>query len=292
MKWEKLGLVFCADEHNWWMKTHAYFPTPLLMEDRIRVYCSFFDDDQIKRIGFVDIKKDNPLDVIGFSTTPVLDVGSIGTFSEHGVIPSQIQTLGSLYLLYYTGWQNLSGRLPRYLFSSLVYSDKPDSFPSRIMPTLERKENEPYMRSVMTSCKFNGEFKLFYVCASSLMSIHGHTVPNYGVKCNDSYCLFPDSNKKEFGFGRPWPYIEDGILKLFYSIRVIDRGYRIGYAESYDGKNFFRKDDEVGIEKSSEGWDSEQICFSSIIDIGKETYMFYNGNDMGRTGFGVARRIH
>jgi predicted GH43/DUF377 family glycosyl hydrolase len=64
--------------------------------------------------------------------------------------------------------------------------------------------------------------------------------------------------------------------------------YHIRYAESNDGINWERKDSQSGIDVSHEGWDSEMIEYPSILEDNDTKYMFYNGNDYGKTGFGYA----
>ena len=86
----------------------------------------------------------------------------------------------------------------------------------------------------------------------------------------------------------PFVIYEENLFKMWYSIRFVDKLYRIGYAESYDGKIWKRKDHMVGIDVSSTGWDSEMICYPSIIDINGNRYLFYNGNSNGINGFGYA----
>ena len=64
--------------------------------------------------------------------------------------------------------------------------------------------------------------------------------------------------------------------------------YRLGYAESVDGKEWERRDDLVGITVSESGWDSEMICFASIIKHKGYAYMLYNGNTYSVDGVGWA----
>jgi len=64
--------------------------------------------------------------------------------------------------------------------------------------------------------------------------------------------------------------------------------YRIGYAQSVDGKNWELNLEEAGIDVSSEGWDSEMIEYPFVFDHKGERYMLYNGNGFGKTGFGLA----
>ena len=79
---------------------------------------------------------------------------------------------------------------------------------------------------------------------------------------------------------------EDGIYKMWYSYR--GQSYRIGYAESADGIRWERKDDLVGLDVSTSGWDSEMIEYPFVFDHGSRRYMLYNGNGFGRSGLGLA----
>ena len=74
---------------------------------------------------------------------------------------------------------------------------------------------------------------------------------------------------------------------MWYSYVRGDKLYRIGYAESSDGVRWHRKDDEVGIDVSEDGFDSEMICYPNIVVHRSKKYMFYNGNGFGRKGFGL-----
>ena len=64
--------------------------------------------------------------------------------------------------------------------------------------------------------------------------------------------------------------------------------YRLGYAYSNDLINWTRKDVSVGIDVSSEGWDSEMLCYPHIVKTNGKYIMFYNGNGFGKSGFGYA----
>jgi hypothetical protein len=64
--------------------------------------------------------------------------------------------------------------------------------------------------------------------------------------------------------------------------------YRLGYAESADGIAWARKDEEVGIDISPSGWDSEMLAYPWVLRHGNAMYMFYNGNSYGKSGVGLA----
>jgi hypothetical protein len=70
-----------------------------------------------------------------------------------------------------------------------------------------------------------------------------------------------------------------------------ERGYRIGCAYSYDLSSWHRNDELAGLSPSSKGWDSEMVCYPSIIEIEDRTIMFYCGNYFGMGGFGAAELV-
>ena len=99
-------------------------------------------------------------------------------------------------------------------------------------------------------------------------------------------CIQPQSD--EYSIGRPWIIEEHGNYRMWYSIRSKSVPYRIGYAESCDGREWIRRDDGVGIQRSESEWDSEIVCYPCVVDAKGKRYMFYNGNRHGLTGFGCA----
>jgi hypothetical protein len=66
------------------------------------------------------------------------------------------------------------------------------------------------------------------------------------------------------------------------------QSYRLGYAESDDGIVWERRDDQAGLDRSEEGWDSEMIEYPSIYEHRGTRHMLYNGNGFGLTGIGHA----
>ena len=65
----------------------------------------------------------------------------------------------------------------------------------------------------------------------------------------------------------------------------------IGYAESVDGLRWTRLDDQIDLSRSTSGWDAEMVCYTAIVNVNGNVYMFYNGNGNGKTGFGCARLV-
>ncbi|MNX51611.1 hypothetical protein D3C86_822760 [compost metagenome] len=77
---------------------------------------------------------------------------------------------------------------------------------------------------------------------------------------------------------------------MWYSYRSGDgTKYKIGYSHSVDGIHWERRHNDVGIDVSKKGWDSEMICYPFIFEHKNDRYMLYNGNEYGKTGFGIAK---
>src|SRR5678816_3746051 len=102
MRWQKLGLIFVADGHQDWMKTHAAWPRAVhLRDDAFRVFFSARDARNRSHIGFADLDVKSPADILSISSKPVLSPGAIGRFDDSGVIPCGVVRLGDRLALYY-----------------------------------------------------------------------------------------------------------------------------------------------------------------------------------------------
>ena len=62
-----------------------------------------------------------------------------------------------------------------------------------------------------------------------------------------------------------------------------------GHASSKDAVSWNRDDLTAGIDVSADGWDSKMLAYPYAIEAQAGTYMFYNGNGFGATGFGYAK---
>ncbi len=301
MLWKKLGLVYAPNGEHEWAASHAFIPTSLMLaEDRIRVYVAFLDRNKVGRAGYVDVDARDPLRVLKVSAKPVLDVGEPGTFDDSGITPVCIfENQGTIYM-YYVGWQ-LGVKVRYYLFVGLAVSkDGGETFTRYSQaPILDRSDGELFVRTAAHVMHDEGEWKMWYIAGDRWVEVNGKQVPTYNMRyleAADNFawerqgavCLNLDDDGDEYGFGRPFVLKEDGLYKMWYSIRTVSKGYRLGYAESTDGGKWTRKDDQVGIDVSEHGWDSQMTCFACVQKTRYGTYMFYNGNNYGETGFGVA----
>jgi predicted GH43/DUF377 family glycosyl hydrolase len=300
MKWKKQGLIFAPDGSKPWMKTHGFPPTPLRMgEDRLRLYVAFCDAQMVGRIGYVDVDAAQPSKVLAVSDKPILDIGTPGAFDENGLLPTCVLKVGEEVRMYYVGYQ-LGHKVRYFQFEGLATSkDGGESFHRYSKtPVLERSDQELLNRTSAFVMQDEGVYKMWYVGGSQWTDVQGKSLPVYNIRYivskdglswgSEGEVCIDFSSEDEHAFGRPWVLKENGSFKMFYSVRTRSKGYRLGYAESTNGIRWTRKDDEVGITVSKSGWDSEMIAYASIVKHGGRTFMFYNGNKLGASGFGYA----
>ncbi len=303
MHWKKLGPIWKPAGDLGWARSHATCPTPWRLDQgTLRIFVQCRDADNVGRVGYVDVAADNPLEVIGTSPLPVLDTGVPGTFDDNGVFQTCIVPMNdSTLYLYYVGFE-LSRHIRYRLLTGLAISrDGGERFERvRATPILERSNAELYFRCGPFVLREGGRFRMWYIAGSQWTEIDGKPMPVYDMRYMESAdgVRWPEQGAvclqlhepEEHGFGRPFVVNDGGRYKLYYSIRKRAlRQYRLGYAESPDGRHWVRKDSEMNIDVSPSGWDSGSVEYSAVIQAKGNTYLFYNGNDFGATGFGVAR---
>ena len=103
-RWRKRGLVVDAGSLGGLVASHAQTPTPLLLEDRIRVYFAARGADGKSFTAFADLDRDDPTRILKIHPDPVLEPGKPGTFDDEGIMPSCVMVDGDRVLLYYSGW--------------------------------------------------------------------------------------------------------------------------------------------------------------------------------------------
>jgi len=305
MIWVKRGLVWSPTGDLGWAKTHATCPTPYILDSGVvRVYVQCRDAMGVGRIGFVDLDPTNLKKVLGWSKTPVLDVGRPGSFDDNGVFQTCVvkSDSGQLFM-YYVGFE-LCTHIRYRLFTGLAISDDGGEtfYRHSDVPILDRIQSEGFFRCGPFVLRTSDGYQMWYVSGDSWTVIQGKKMPVYDLKtiaskdginwigCGSK--VLELNRDHEHGFGRPYvqPYL-DG-WQMFYSIRKnFLSGYRLGYAESSDLKIWNRKDESLGIDVSTNGWDCHSIEYAAPIKIQGKTWIFYNGNDFGCDGFGLAEMI-
>lgn len=302
----KQGLIFNIDGSQPWAQTHAQIPSPDVLDDgRIRIYYATRDAQNRALTSFVDVRADNPKELLYVHDRPILDFGKLGCFDDCGVMPSCVVNSEGLKYLYYCGW-NTSTTVRYRNCIGLAISDDDGATWRRAYegPIMDRNKDEPHLVVTPFVMVENGIWRMWYCGGTEWKVIKGVTEPQYLIKYaestngidwkRDNQVVIPYKDEND-AIGRPVVLADDGILRMWYSYRSIEnyrtnpnQSYRIGYAESKDNVDWERKDEEAGIELSATGWDSEMLAYPYIVSYQDRKYMFYNGNGFGRTGFGYA----
>lgn len=298
---KRKNLIYVPDGSLWWARTHAMTPTIDIQNDRIRVYFSSLDDNMIGRIGFVDLDKNNPENVLFISQKPIFDIGADGTFDDNGVIPSSIITYQNRKYLYYYGFQLIRKQVRFLILTGLATSNNGGNTFERnnSVPLLERNKEDVFIRSLPNVIYEDNIFKMWYNGVNQWTNIKSKVLPIGNIRyiesnLHDNFsqskvinCLEPQSH--EFSLSRPYVFRHNGIYKMLFSCRQRESDkYKLGYAESKDGRVWDRIDEILKVSEPSGNWDSEAICYTSLVSVNDKNYLFYNGNQFGYTGFGYA----
>lgn len=308
MKWEKKGLIFKPDHNSEWMAHHACVPiADKLNAEVLRIYFGPRDQEGRTTTTFIEVEADNPSKVRYVHDRPVLGLGKLGTFDDSGAMPSCIVNHGGKKFLYYIGW-NKGVTVPYRNAIGLAVSDDGGLTFERLGegPVADRTAAEPYFCASPFALYDEEErrWKLWYASSTGWTVVHGRPEPRYQIKYAESgdgvswerrntVCL-------EYTFegeanARPCIIKENGRYRMWYCFRGSvdyrtdkEQAYRLGYAESRDGIHWDRRDAEVGIERSADGWDSVMMEYPYVYEHKGRKYLLYNGNGFGETGIGYA----
>jgi predicted GH43/DUF377 family glycosyl hydrolase len=302
MVWKKLGLIFSPDKHSEWMHSHAANPVAMPLSEKdgiVRVYFSSRNENQKASIAWADVDFDHDFAVKAISIEPLLSRGTPGYFDDDGVSMSWILQHGNQYLLYYLGW-NLRTCVPWLNTIGLAVADHPDG-PFRKYsraPIMDRHHLDPFTVSYPCVLQENGRFRMWY--GSNLSWGREQHEMAHVIKYAESAdgINWQRSGEVHIGLEHPGEYaiskpcvirMDEG-YRMFYSFRASEYSdkYRIGTAWSSDGFAWKREDENAGITVSESGWDSESIEYPNVFRFRDKLYLLYNGNQYGKTGFGLA----
>ena len=303
MQWKKLGLVWQPDKKLPWSRSHATCPTPFLLDSGLlRVYFASRDEENVGRVGYVDLDPNEPTSVMGYSKHPVLDIGIPGAFDDNGVVPTSVVRSrdGALYL-YYAGFELSHHIRYRMLTGLAISTDGGENF-KRVsnVPILERSDSELHFRSGPACLVERDVTRAWYAGGMDWVTLDGKMMPRYDIRYVESAdgIRWPSqgdvhiaiTKDDEHGFGRPYVISKNsGGYRMFYSVRRKSLvAYRLGYAESVDGIKWERMDEVLNLDVSPGQFDSDAIMYAAPIEVNGKLYVFYNGNEFGKDGFAVA----
>jgi hypothetical protein len=298
--WEKKGIIVTPEKSQFWNAQYCMVPTPVILnKDIIRVYYATTGSDVKGRITYIDLSSVNPSIIVNKPDNFILDIGSPGCFDDSGVIPSFVEIEGDVIKIYYIGFKRTNIFPYTIHWGIAEFELKSHNLINRsTSPYFDASDIEYCSNSAPAIFKIGDAKHMVYWAGTKWSTINNKQYISAGIKSaslvenmgwisDNNFILLPEGD--EFSLGRPWVMKYEDIYHMWYSRRLKNKFYRLGYAISNDGINWVRKDDDVGIDVSKTGWDSDMICYSSVIKVDNNIFMFYNGNNHGEMGFGFAQ---
>ncbi|MGI0116275.1 hypothetical protein [Zooshikella sp. RANM57] len=316
--WQKLGRIFDPQQAKniIWLKHFAQSPTLLKLDSTYRIFFSGRptpdrQGNYVSYTGYLDLNKHDLFDIQCISAQPVLSLGKLGCFDEFGIYPACIIAHNNQYWLYYAGWTRCEA-VPFNAAIGLAVSHDGQHF-ERLGdgPVIGYTIDEPFVIGSPRVRIFNNRWYMWYSAGVEWLpasSLSARPEPIYKVRMATSddgihwqrqgKSIIPDVLDEHECQASADVTFFSGLYHMFFSYRYTlnfknaARGYRIGYAYSTNLVDWTRDDSQVGIEPSTIGWDSESVSYPHVFKHDNTLYMLYQGNDIGKTGFGLAKLSH
>jgi hypothetical protein len=270
-------------------------PTPQALEGGLfRLFFSGRDNTNRSHIGYAVVDLSGEPRVLEYSPEPVLAPGELGCFDDNGVTPSCVIWVGERLHLYYIGW-NPGSTVRMHLFGGLAVSEDGGRTFERWSraPILERCPPDPFLNTAPWVVETRGGYRMYYVSGCGWLH---RDLPRYHIKVaeskdglhwrRDGRVCIDFASERENALARPCVVRQGDRWAMWFAHK--GEAYRLGYAESEDGLEWHRRDDLAGLDVSATGFDSEMIAYAVVVRHGGRRFMFYNGNNYGVDGIGLA----
>lgn len=314
MKWKKLGKIFDPTEHRLPNNCESFAQSPqtLVFDDFVRIYFTTREKEKsgkyLGHIAYVDMDK-NFTEVKSVSDKTVIPLGGLGSFDEHGIFPMNVIRKGDEIYGYTSG---LSRRVSVPLETSIGLAISRDNGLTYEKygsgPVMSSSLHEPFLVCDAFVANFEGKYHMWYIYglkwiknaendgAPSRVYKIAHAVSKDGISWErEGRLLINDKIGDDECQALPTVVKIGDRYHMYFCYRQAigfrkekDKGYRLGYAYSDDLVNWVRDDEHAGIDVTEGDWDSDMMCYPHIFHCDDKVYLMYNGNEFGRTGFGLA----
>lgn len=297
--WKKLGLLFSNHIPGF---THAAVPLAYPTGAPGLYHLIFSARDSTNRSRPFSLVFDLPkLKLLEIREKPILALGNPGHFDSDGVMPTSLINKGRSVYMFYIGW-NRGMNVPfRNALGLAISHDYGQSFQKVSHgPILDRSIYDPCFVAGCDILDDHDHYVMWYLSGLRWTEKNGNWQPSYHIKTALSKDLlewerrgkvaidFCDDQEYAIASPRVLKFSEH-LYRMWYSYRGASwaPAYRIGYAESVNGRDWKRKDAEIDIPLGTT-WDSEMTCYPFMLKHEDRLYMLYNGNGYGKTGIGLA----
>jgi len=314
MRWHKLGKIFdpCEHELPGAGAGFAQSPQAVVFDDFVRIYFASrsreADGKFLSQVCFADFSKDLRR-VLAVNREPVLPLGGLGAFDQHGIFPFSPTRVGDEVWAYTTGWSRRVAVSVETAVGLAISHDQGRSFerfgPGPVLgPTLK----EPCLVGDAFVRAFEGRFHMWTMFGTGWQQFAGepapdriykigHAVSDDGVNWvkEEARAIVPDRLGPQECQALPAVIRVGQRYLMVFCYREASgfrtdpsRGYRLGQAWSDDLQHWTRDDDAPAFARNPGEWDSEMVCYPHLCEIDGRILLLYNGNAFGREGFGAA----
>jgi hypothetical protein len=295
--WIKKGHLFKTDKY-------ASIPYAYHMgNDSYRIFYSARNSKGQAQPYYIDaIVSNGNIELTNGVNEPILEFGKLGTFDDCGIMPSCIVKNDNKIFMYYIGWNPQVSVSYRLSIGLAISEDGGNTFYKYSDgPLLDRSLDEPYFNTAPFVIK-EDIWKMWYVSCTEWITHDNKTEPVYKVKYATSFdgikwdkqnitCI--DYTSELEAIGRPCVINNEG-YEMYFSYRKAreyrsdkNSSYKLAKAKSTNGIDWF--DYELNfLEPSNNDWDSNMMEYCHVFKHNDISYMLYNGNHFGKTGFGYA----
>ncbi len=285
-------------------------PKAIYFESKVRIY---FTSRLISSSGhpqsdiyYIDFSE-NFEKLLFSNLIPILPLGDLGEFNEHGNAYFFPFTDESCYYGLFSG---LSRRENTGIETAIGISYSNSNLTSFTKlgpgPLISTSLNQPMLIGNPFLFKYNGIYYMFYIYGErwiknaeddgrhsrvykiglkkgnsilELYETHNSIIENIlgSNECQATPCVFESNGQFHMIF----------CYRNHTNFRNDNRNsYKLGYAFSDNLINWTRSDDKLVINSFGK-WESEMKCYPSIVKIKDTIYLLYNGNDFGKYAFGI-----
>jgi len=291
-----LDLFFVLQKKSW-MNSHAGLPfADHLHDDLFRIYFSTRDSNYRANIGYIEINILKPKKILKISKKPLFELGKPGSFDDNGVMGSCMIDFRKKKFLYYIGWNKGITYPFRWAIGLAISNDGGKTFKKFSEgPILDRNYVDPFFVASPMVLKEGRNLRMWYLSGINSKIVKGKPhIPYHikyaestnGIDWNRSGRICISHKNSDSRISRVTILKEKNLYTSWYG--YANGNYKIGYATSKDGLIWARKDEQAGIEKAFSGWDSKMIEYPYVFKHKGNTFMIYNGNNYGESGFGLA----
>jgi hypothetical protein len=315
VRWRRLGHIFdlsAVDLPGGYMG-YAQAPQALVFDDFVRIYFSTrsVDANNGKYRSHVLFADFSPtLDRVLFvSPEPVLPLGDLGCFDEHGIFPMNVLRVGDAVFGYTCGWSRRVSVSVETAVGLAVSRDDGLTF-QRVGPgpILSATLREPFLIGDAFVRVIGGTYHMWYIFGTAWKQFpeipaperiykigHANSADGTTWTRDEGVQIIPDRLGPDESQALPSVLEIDGVYHMFFCYREsadfrtnAARGYRLGHAVSDDLRSWVRADDEQTFDGDEGSWDADMQCYPHAFESRDQVYLLYNGNDFGRYGFGAA----